>query len=177
MISAINIHKDSLRKESFRNDILINLEPDHFKNWGPLDDISLYLFSFDEMFLTIKFYFDGNRGGVSWHTENYTMINLLTEEKVRLEDIFQINYISKFSNRIIRENINAELNCLNHDWIPLSNTFYFNQNSITFVYNKYDISCGADGLIEVEIPFYKIDQYLRSDFKLNYFKQSNLKYP
>ena len=130
-----------------------------------LDDIALNLFSMDENFITIEYTFYGDRGGVGWDTKEFITFDKNTEQVIKIYDILKDNTKNASEwNRILRKYAITQNNCLNDEPIPISEIFYFNRESITLVYNKYEIACGADGVIGITLPLYEIRSYLKDEF-------------
>lgn len=50
------------------------------------------------------------------------------------------------------------------DKIPVNNNFYFDSQNITFVYNQYEITAYAAGVVEISIPFSELKPYLKPEF-------------
>jgi len=55
--------------------------------------------------------------------------------------------------------------------IPVSDVFYFDKQTITFVYEKYEIACGDDGCVHITVPFSVIKNYLKTDFIAKYLNE------
>ena len=50
------------------------------------------------------------------------------------------------------------------DNIDLNNNFYFDDKQITFVYNQYEITAYAAGVVEISIPFETVKSELKQSF-------------
>ena len=54
------------------------------------------------------------------------------------------------------------------DKIELNNNFYFDQNKITFVYNQYEITAYAAGVVYITLNFKDIKEQLKPEFISRY---------
>lgn len=111
------------------------------------------------------------RGGVSWYTINFITFSINREQVIKLSDILKDHKNETEWNTILRKYAVTQNNCLNTDPIPVSENFYFNREFITFVYDKYKIACGADGVINITVPLYEIRSYLNDDFFEKYLQK------
>lgn len=89
-------------------------------------------------------------------------------EQAPLEQIIVIYFKRKYGIaklRYVMRFLSGKHSFLEDERIQVSQCFHFNNLGITFVYNIYEIASRADGPLHVFIPFYKIDKYLKREFK------------
>ena len=67
-------------------------------------------------------------------------------------------FINKYSS------VSTDKLSVSIDELSLPEEFFFDDNSITFIYPKYSIACGAEGEITLKIPYKEIRDNLKSDF-------------
>lgn len=164
---AIENHKLELSKDEDR--LLVFELYNDTTDYGFFDDHTMSIFSLDEKLLTIKYSFYGHIGGVGHPSQKFSTICLDTEKVMKISDI--IDFTKKDFNwdRLLR--LFAVGQCLLDDEpFNYSENFYINSESITFVYEKYEIACGADGISSITIPLYFMNYFelLREDFTLMY---------
>ena len=104
-------------------------------------------------------YMGGAHGNVNFTSY---MIDSRTNKIVRLEDICSnVSELEKRAEQIFRSNYgiskNADLD-LEGFWFQdnkfkLNQNFFFNEKSITFIFNQYEIAPYVMGIFEIEIPF------------------------
>ena len=160
--NAILNYKNDLKNDRERNQVLKTLKSKNEFSW--LDDISISVFFKTRDFETIEYSFEGHRGGVSWTDRKYLTINLAKNKVVHFDDIFA-NMNNQQYNQIIEAYTNS-FQCIYDDsLIPFPETLYFDKNNVTFVYEKYKIACGADGVVKITVPFDDFRNHLSDEFK------------
>ena len=126
--------------------------------------------------LTFELPGEGSMGGVSWTSYAGYNFDAITGELLTLEqisndyDIFKTFLIKEASNHI--ETI-RDTRCINTDYqnnieeiIVFDGNWYFQANSLTLVFPKYSIACGAGGVITVDIEKDKVNSYLKDEYKI-----------
>lgn len=172
LLQAINNHKNYLANEQQRKELLESYSDaydilEYVAEYGMLDDISLDVYSKDDNIVTIAYVFEGHRGGVGWETEEYITFDKNTEQQIKVSDILKNREDRTFWDGILRKYANTH-NCLNDEPIPTSDRFYFDKRTITFIYGKYEIACGADGIVRITVPLSEIRDYLKPQFVERY---------
>lgn len=173
LLQAINNHKNYLANEQQRKELLESYSDaydilEYVAEYGMLDDISLDVYSKDDNIVTIAYVFEGHRGGVGWETEEYITFDKNTEQQIKVSDILKNREDKTFWDGILRKYANTHNNCLNDESIPTSDRFYFDKHTITFIYGKYEIACGADGIVHITVPLSEIRDYLKPQFVERY---------
>ena len=89
-----------------------------------------------------------------------------TTKKIKRNESIESN---REWNQILRKYVKND--CLKDDPIPISDTFYFDQQSITFVYYPiHEIAPYSCGIIHITVPFSAIGKYLKPEFIKKYLK-------
>ena len=92
-----------------------------------------------------------------------------SEQIITVSDILTNRENAMEWNKILRKYLEPDYDCVWEDQpIPVSNLFYFDKDAITFVYQKYEIACGANGVIHITVPFSAIKDYVKPDFTAEY---------
>ena len=123
--------------------------------------------------LTLTFGSDGYSGGAhGYYTILYKNFDLKKNQTVQLSDVFtdvqKINWDAILSKHF---NVEEQKEMLLVDKIPVNDNFYYNDKGITFVYNQYEITAYAAGVVEITVPFAELKSYLKPDF----IKRNNIK--
>ena len=169
LLQAIDNHKNYLANEEQRKELLESYSDTYdIVEYEMLDDISLDVYSIDDNIVTIAYVFEGHRGGVGWETEEYITFDKNTERQIKVSDILKNREDKTFWNGILRKYVDTYNNCLNDEPIPTSDRFYFDKRTITFIYGKYEIACGADGIVRITVPLSEIRDYLKPQFVERY---------
>ena len=108
--------------------------------------------------------FDGHRGGVGWDAEEFIAFDKNTEQRIKASDIMKNPEDTNFWDKILRKYVDTDNIGINDNPIPISDSFYFDDRAITFVYGTYVIAGGADGIIHITVPFSEISDYLKLQF-------------
>ncbi|MDR2963314.1 MAG: RsiV family protein [Bacteroidales bacterium] len=155
--------------------IIISRVKRYMENKEPSDDFldnyTIRLFSMDNTFITIEDSFVGHSCGVSWLEERHLTFNRNTEEILTIQDVLKKG-IGKYAlHDILLKYADVEIDTEDSITfpegkipIPEYGDFYFDLNSITFVYRKYEIACGAAGIVHITVPWVEIRKYVNKDF-------------
>ncbi|MGC4128397.1 MAG: RsiV family protein [Bergeyella sp.] len=120
--------------------------------------------------LTIQYSGGGFSGGAhGYYFENYKVFDLESKKVISLNDIFQ-NPKDAVWNDILMKNFTDkdQKEMLLEDKIAPNNNFYFDNNGITFVYNQYEITAYAAGLVYINLKFNDIKDQLKPEFLKKY---------
>ena len=117
-------------------------------------------------FLTLAYRADGFTGGAhGYFVENYKVFDLKENKVVHQEDIFKNPKDSKWQKILMAHFTNKDQKeMLLVDTIEMNNNFYFDDHTITFVYNQYEITAYAAGVVEIKIPFDAVKSDLKDSF-------------
>lgn len=147
-----------------------NTEDDYLPNfpqtWEQKSGMKLY--SHENNVLTLAYESYGFLGGAhGYYSEVYKAFDLKNNKSVLLDDILK-NSEDKIWNKILMSSFkksNAEVSdMLLVDIIPLANNFYFDNSHITFVYNQYEITAYAAGVIYIKLKLDDIKDQLKPEF-------------
>ena len=124
------------------------------------------VFSNQNEVLTISYENDGFSGGAhGYYNILFKNFDLKNNAVIQLSDVFiDVNKIDW--NNILMKNFKNpdQKEMLLVDKIPVNNNFYFDSQNITFVYNQYEITAYAAGVVEISIPFPELKPYLKPEF-------------
>ena len=138
--------------------------PDFEQIWD--ENSYMKVFSNQNDVLTISYENDGFSGGAhGYYNILFKNFDLKTNAVIQLSDIFMdINKVDW--NKILMKNFKNpdQKEMLLVDKIPVNNNFYFDSQNITFVYNQYEITAYAAGVVEISIPFAELKPYLKPEF-------------
>lgn len=144
--------------------------PDFQQTWNKSS--SMKVFSHDGNLLTIKYFGDGFSGGAhGYYFENYKVFDLADKKVISTNDIFQ-NPKDIAWNEILMKNFTNkdQKEMLLVDKIELNDNFYFDNQGITFVYNQYEITAYAAGVVNIHLKFNEIKDKLNSEFVKKYIR-------
>lgn len=120
--------------------------------------------------LTLSYGYEGFSGGAHGYSNVFFKnFDLKKNKSVELNDIF--NNVSEIDwNEILMNHFDndEQKDMLLVDKIPVNDNFYFDQKEITFIYNHYEITAYAAGVIEISIPFSELKSYLKPEFTKRY---------
>jgi clan AA aspartic protease (TIGR02281 family) len=163
---SIDKHKNYLEADELRKELIYKYGYDNYM----LDEIVLDVCFINNKWVTVRYVFDGNRGGVSWYTEKYLTFNKQKEQPIKVSEIFNDINNTLFWNAILRKYADTKSCSLYDDAISLSENFYFDKHTITLIYNRYEIASGACGVIRITLPFSAIVDYLEPSFIKTYLQ-------
>jgi len=143
--------------------------PDYFPDFDY--SVEMKLISKAENLLIIEYNWGGYSGGAhGFYSTFYKVVDLNINKSISNTDIFK-NINDKKLSEILLNHLDEESKECLFDTIPLNNNFYFDENSITFVYNSYEIMPYACGMAEITLPFVEINDYLKPEFVKQYLNK------
>ena len=138
--------------------------PDFEQIWD--ENFYMKVFSNQNDVLTISYENDGFSGGAhGYYNILFKNFDLKNNAVIQLSDVFiDVNKIDW--NKILMKNFKNldQKEMLLVDKIPVNNNFYFDSRNITFVYNQYEITAYAAGVVEISIPLSELKAYLKPEF-------------
>lgn len=180
--SGAGIQLDAYSKESISNE-LVRQKKKYFAE--TLKDATLFPIEYEQTWeensymgvlsqknglLTLSYGNDGFSGGAHGYSNVFFKnFDLKKNKTVELEDIFN-NFSEMDWNGILANHFDNDdqKEMLLVDKIPVNRNFYFNQKEITFVYNHYEITAYAAGVVEITIPFSELKNNLKPEFIKRY---------
>lgn len=139
--------------------------PDFEQSWN--SNSTMKVFSNQNSILTIRYTGDGYSGGAhGYYYEQYKNFNLKTNKTYQLNDVFSTIDAKTWEPVLLKKYLrDYDEDLLFEKEIPLNSNFYFDEKSITFVYNQYEIGPYAAGVFYIKIPLAEISEYLDPQFK------------
>lgn len=127
---------------------------------------------FNGKILCYKTYMETYTGGAHGHySYNYIVFDMTDGSVISASDIFNEGYKNglskilrnraKTTNNWSEEDLISNLN--SPDEIEASDNFRISNDSITFVYNPYEIGSYATGIVKISVPFDEIKEFLKDD--------------
>ena len=172
-IKLENYSKEKIVKElTKQKDTYFSQEKENSKEYMPEfeqtweDNFYMNVFSNHNDILTLSYESNGFSGGAhGYYNILFKNFDLKNNKTIQLSDVFMdINKIDW--NKILMKNFKNpdQKEMLLVDKIPVNNNFYFDSQNITFVYNQYEITAYAAGVVEISIPFSELKPYLKPEF-------------
>lgn len=144
--------------------------PDFKQTWN--ESSAMKVFSHNQDLLTIKYFGDGFSGGAhGYYYENYKVFDLADKKVISINHIFE-NPKDAAWNEILMKNFTNkdQKEMILVDKIELNDNFYFDDQGITFVYNQYEITAYAAGVVNIYLKYNDIKDKLKPEFVKNYIK-------
>lgn len=94
------------------------------------------------------------------HKKRLHLSDILTIDSTTLQQLIETQY--RQNNHLNPEDSMTDIY---DNRLPVTDNFYFNDIGLNFVYNPYEVAPYARGIVEVFIPYEKLDKYLSPDFK------------
>lgn len=127
------------------------------------------IFSKDDNFMTLQYTGDGFSGGAhGYYYEFYKNFNIKSAKTLQLSDVLNTTDSKTWDPILMKaflRNKDYTIDLLFDKRVPLNDNFYFDDKSIHFVYGQYEIAPYAAGIINIEVPFSTISNYLSPEFK------------
>lgn len=127
---------------------------------------------FNGKILCYKTYMEAYTGGAHGHySYNYIVFDMTDGSVISASDIFNEGYKNGLSkilrNRAKTTNNWSEEELISYlnspDEIEASDNFRISNDSITFVYNPYEIGPFSTGIVKISVPFDEIKEFLKDD--------------
>ena len=145
--------------------------PDFKQTWE--ESSAMKVVSHRDSILTLKYFGDGYSGGAhGYYFESYKVFDLNKNVIINQNDIFK-NPKDPAWDKLLKSHFDEpeQKNMLLVDKIELNNNFFFDDKKITFVYNQYEITAYAAGVVNITLNFKDIKDQLKPEF----IKQYNIK--
>jgi len=162
---------EKFKTQSLKKDDSQDYMPEYKQTW---DEVSgMKLISKQSDVLTLQYSGSGYSGGAhGYYFEAYKTFDLKHNKVISQTDIFK-NPTNANWNKVLQNHFDEpeQKEMLLVDKIELNNNFYFDQDKITFVYNQYEITAYAAGVVYITLNFKDIKDQLKPEF----IKQNNIK--
>ena len=159
---------DNYKKQSLKKDEDQDYTPESKQTW---DDVSaMKVISHKNDILTLQYTGSGYSGGAhGFYFEVYKTFDLKNNKVISQADIFK-NPADANWNKILQSHFDEpeQKEMLLVDKIELNNNFFFDQDKITFVYNQYEITAYAAGVVYITLNFKDIKDQLKPEFIQQY---------
>lgn len=142
--------------------------PESKQTWDEVSDMKVVSHTGD--ILTLKYSGSGYTGGAhGYYFENYKTFDLKNNKVISQNDIFKnpkdANWDKILKNNFVQKD---QKDMMIVDKIALNNNFYFDNQKITFVYNQYEITAYAAGVVYFTLNFKDIKDQLKPEFIQRY---------
>lgn len=159
--AALNENMTKYFNESKEN--VKDYMPDFKQTWDRFSEMKV--FSNENDFLTIKYTGYGFSGGAHGYAyENYKIADLKNQKKIQLADIVEVSKVD-WNDVLLKQTDSDKFMIFEPGKLSYNQNFYFDSQGITFVYGQYEIAPYAAGIIPIHIPYSKIMEALKPDFK------------
>jgi len=159
---------EKLKTESLKKDSSQDYLPETKQYWD--ESSGMKLISHQDNVLTLLYAGDGYAGGAhGYYFETYKAFDLKNNKVISQSDIFK-NPSDTNWNKVLQSHFDEpeQKEMLLVDKIELNNNFFFDQDKITFVYNQYEITAYAAGVVYITLNFKDIKDQLKPEFIQQY---------
>lgn len=159
---------EKFKTESLKKDDSQEYMPEFKQTWEEMS--AMKLISNQDNVLTLQYAGNGYSGGAhGYYFESYKAFDLKNNKVISQNDIFK-NPADANWNKILQNHFDEpeQKEMLLVDKIELNNNFFFDQNKITFVYNQYEITAYAAGVVYITLNFKDIKDQLKPEFIQQY---------
>lgn len=115
--------------------------------------------------LTVQYTGYGYTGGAHGYAyENYRTADIIQQKNIKLEDIVDVEAVPW--NQLLLAHLGSRKGELFEPaTLTYTQNFFFDQDSLTFVYGQYEIAPYASGIIQIALPLSRISGALKPEFK------------
>ncbi len=155
---------EKYKTESLKKDESQEYTPESKQTWD--EESAMKMVSNQDNVLTLKYFGSGYSGGAhGYYFESYKAFDLKNNKVISQADIFK-NPADTNWDKILKNHFDEpeQKEMLLVDKIQLNNNFFFDQNKITFVYNQYEITAYAAGVVYITLNFEDIKDQLKPEF-------------
>ena len=159
---------EDIKVASLKKDDSQEYMPESKQTWDEVSDMKVI--SHENNILTLLYSGSGYSGGAhGYYFESYKTFDLKNNKVISQNDIFK-NPADANWNKILQNHFDEpeQKEMLLVDKIELNNNFFFDQNKITFVYNQYEITAYAAGVVNITLNFKDIKDQLKPEFIQQY---------
>lgn len=159
---------EDFKTKSLKKDESQEYTPESKQTWE--EESAMKVVSDENNLLTLKYFGSGYSGGAhGYYFESYKTFDLKNNKVISQSDIFK-NPADANWDKILRANFKdqEQLDMMIANKIELNNNFFFDRNKITFVYNQYEITAYAAGVVYITMNFKDIKEQLKPEFVSQY---------
>jgi len=165
---ALSAVLEKLKAASLKKDESQDYMPEFKQTW---EDVSaMKLVSNQDNVLTLQYAGNGYSGGAhGYYFESYKVFDLNKNVVINQNDILK-NPKDVAWDKILKSHFDEpeQKEMLLEDKIYPNNNFYFDDKKMTFVYNQYEITAYAAGVVYITINFSEIKNLLKPEFITQY---------
>ncbi len=163
LLKAIQKNEENYFEESKK--YAKEFTPEYDQTWDETSDMNV--FSHKKDLLIITYENSGFSGGAhGYYHIFFKNFDLKNKKTLELKDIFKDPAKMKWNQLLSSYFDNDDQKeMLLVDKIPVNNNFYIDEEGISFVYNQYEITAYAAGVITISIPYADIKSFLKPEFK------------
>ncbi len=123
------------------------------------------IFSDQNYYLTLRYTGYGYTGGAHGYAyEIYKTADVKEQKYVELSDILTPSQVD-WNTLLLKHAGERKAEFFEPNSVSFNRNFYFNSDSITFVYGQYEIAPYSSGIIHITIPFKELSTALTPEFK------------
>ncbi|GGG51859.1 RsiV family protein [Epilithonimonas arachidiradicis] len=159
---------EKFKNESLKKDESQDYTPEYKQTWD--ETSAMKVISHQNDVLTLLYSGSGYSGGAhGYYFEAYKAFDLKNNKVISQADIFK-NPADANWDKILKDHFEQpeQKEMLLVDKIELNNNFFFDQDKITFVYNQYEITAYAAGVVYITLNFKDIKDQLKPEFVSQY---------
>ncbi|WP_028122975.1 RsiV family protein [Epilithonimonas tenax] len=160
---------EKLKAESLTKHESQDYLPEFKQTWEEMSGMKFI--SHKDNILTLQYAGNGYSGGAhGYYFESYKTFDLKNNKVISQNDIFK-NPTDATWNKILQNHFDEpeQKEMLLVDTIEPNNNFFFDPDKITFVYNQYEITAYAAGVVYITLNFKDIKDQLKPEF-INQYK-------
>ncbi|WP_411688310.1 RsiV family protein [Acinetobacter indicus] len=99
------------------------------------------------------------------HHQEFVTFDLNSKKRLALQDILLPNSEAKLVQELFNHNYNwLNEHDIQRDKLRLSDNFYYGANGLVFVYPLYELASYAEGMPELELPYYAVDKLIKAEY-------------
>lgn len=99
------------------------------------------------------------------HHSDYVVFDLKTQQRLTLNDILLPASKEKLKSELYSYNsIWLEDHQISEQQLELSENFYYGSNGIVFVYPLYELASYAEGISELELPYWAAQELIKAEY-------------
>lgn len=159
---------EKFKKEYLKKDDSQDYMPDFKQTWD--ESSAMKVVSHRDDILTLRYFGSGYSGGAhGYYFESYKTFDLKNNKVISQNDILK-NPADASWDKILKDHFDEpeQKEMLLEDKISPNNNFYFDKDKITFVYNQYEITAYAAGVVYITLNFKDIKDQLKPGFIKQY---------